>query len=139
MSVSIVALLGALTLQQAANTPQAPWGPRNVPTVAGRYDPVGRTMSSVVMRHWTPLCDSPEAMRQQVQFEIALDERGQLVSEPQALNPQDDPHWTRAAEAAREALVASAPFEVPEGYTGGRYRPTFVSATACALSRSDEP
>ena len=35
-----------------------------------------------------------------------------------------------AAEALR-ALRATAPFEVPRGFTGGRYRPTFLTARAC--------
>lgn len=87
--------------------------------------------------HWSLPCDQPEVRRQRVQFEIALDRNGRIVEGPTPVNPQDDPAWCAAAESARRALIMAAPFEVPPGYAGGRYRPTFLSDAACAAA--DQP
>lgn len=85
-----------------------------------------------VYRHWRLRCDDPQFVRERIQFDVTLDRQGRIVSGPTLVNPRDDAAWQATAESARIALISAAPFAVPEGYAGGRYRPTFNVAHACA-------
>lgn len=84
-----------------------------------------------VFRHWGLRCDDPQFVSERIQFDVVLDREGRIISGPTPVNPQDDAAWRATAESARIALIASAPFDVPENYAGGRYRPTFNPARAC--------
>ena len=85
-----------------------------------------------VYRHWRLRCDDPNFVRERIQFDVTLDAEGRIVSGPTVVRPRDDADWRATADTARVALISAAPFDVPEGYTGGRYRPTFNAARACA-------
>ena len=85
-----------------------------------------------VFPHWRLRCDDPDFVRQRIQFDVTLDGEGRIVSGPTPVRPRDDAAWLAAAEDARIALLAAAPYDVPEGFGGGRYRPTFNPARACA-------
>ncbi|WP_439472599.1 hypothetical protein [Brevundimonas sp.] len=99
--------------------------------------PVMPQFAREVEPHRSLACDQPEVRRHRVQFDVALDRTGRIVAGPTPVNSQDDPAWRAAAESARRALIMAAPFEVPPGYAGGRYRPTFMSDAAC--DAADEP
>lgn len=98
-------------------------------------------MFNQVVPNWRVRCDDPNFVRQRVQFDLTLDAEGRIVSGPTPVNPQDDPHWQAAAAGAREALTATAPFDVPTGFRGGFYRPTFNAERACRNRQAspDEP
>jgi hypothetical protein len=103
-----------------------------------RSSSAARSIFHQTAPHWSLPCDQPAVRRQSVQFDITLDSGGRIVAGPTPVRPRlDDPDWRAAAERARVALIAAAPFDVPPGYPGGAYRPTFRAETACAAS--DEP
>lgn len=84
-----------------------------------------------VYRHWRLRCEDPDFVRARIQFDVTLDRQGRIVDGPTVVNPRNDPYWRAAADGARYALISAAPFDVPEGFAGGRYRPTFNPARAC--------
>ena len=85
-----------------------------------------------VYQHWRLRCADPAFVRERIQFDVTLDAEGRIISGPTVVRPRDDADWRATADTARVALISAAPFDVPEGYTGGRYRPTFNAARACA-------
>ena len=82
--------------------------------------------------NWRPICDAAGISGHRIVFDVEIDARGRIVGEPVLVRPRDDADWRAAAEVAREALVRSAPFDVPANFRGGRYRPTFVTERVCA-------
>lgn len=89
------------------------------------------TVFSQVYPNWRVSCE-PEAVRNiRVAFDVELDRTGRLVREPVAVRPVDSPEYRTVEASAMRALMASAPFDVPEGFEGGRYRPTFVMSRVC--------
>ena len=92
-----------------------------------------------IYANWTPTCDAAAIAGHRIAFDVTLDAEGRIVEGPTLVRPQQDPAWQAAAETARLALLRSAPFDVPPDFTGGTYRPLFVTARACALaSEADE-
>ena len=90
------------------------------------------SLFSQVYRNWTVSCE-PESVRNiRVAFDVEIDRAGRLVGRPVAVRPVDSPEYRTVEASAMRALMASAPFDVPEGFEGGRYRPTFVMSRVCA-------
>ena len=50
---------------------------------------------------------------------------------PTLVNPQSSSVYRAAADGALRALRQIAPFDVPDGFPGGAYRPTFNTERAC--------
>lgn len=90
-----------------------------------------------VYRNWNVNCDIPGIRDMRVAFDLELDASGAIVGRPVPVRPQDTAAYRAAADSARRALVDSAPFEVPEGYQGGHYRPTFVPGRVCPEADED--
>jgi periplasmic protein TonB len=89
--------------------------------------------------HWTPTCDAAGIAGHRIAFDLTLDAEGRIIEGPTLVRPQQDANWRAAAETARLALLGSAPFDVPPDFTGGTYRPVFVTARACArAAEADE-
>ncbi len=86
---------------------------------------------------WALDCDDPGFLGHRIQFDISLDAGGRIIDGPTLVRPRNDAGWRRAAESARRALLRSAPYQTPAGFTGGDYRPTFDTSRACA--RAAEP
>ena len=117
----IAVLMVVLTGQDAvAPTPTSPADPRAAAAAVGIFNQV--------YPHWRLRCDDPGFVRERIQFDVTLDSEGRIVSGPTMVRPQDDADWRATAESARLALIAAAPFDVPDGFPGGRYRPTFLPA-----------
>lgn len=91
---------------------------------------------SQVYRNWKLSCEIPGIRDVRIAFDVTIDANGAIVGRPVPVQPQDSLVYRAAADGARRALLDSAPFEVPEGYRGGVFRPTFIVARACA--RPDE-
>lgn len=96
------------------------------------------TVFEQVYPNWTPTCDAAGIAGHRIAFDLTLDPNGRIVAGPTPVRPRQDASWRAAADSARRALIRSAPFEVPPGFTGGRYRPTFVTARACARAAAAE-
>ena len=85
-----------------------------------------------VYPNWNVDCDIPGIRDMRIAFDVELDAHGAIVGQPVPVRPQDTPAYRAAAESARRALLDSAPFDVPEGFRGGTYRPTFIPGGVCA-------
>ncbi|WP_372706254.1 hypothetical protein [Brevundimonas sp.] len=84
-----------------------------------------------VYPNWTLPCDIPGARDLRIQMDVTLASDGRITAGPTLLAPRPDPIWRAAADAAVRAIRQTAPFEVPEGFNGGPFRPTFVTERAC--------
>ncbi|HWQ86355.1 hypothetical protein, partial [Brevundimonas sp.] len=82
--------------------------------------------------NWILPCDIPGARDLRIQMDVTLDERGRITAGPTLLGQRSDPVWRAAADGAVRAIRQTAPFNVPTGFEGGRFRPTFVTERACA-------
>lgn len=99
-----------------------------------------RTVSAVfgqVYEHWNLNCELPGIRDMRIAFDLQLAPDGSIVGQPVLVRPQEGPVYRAAADSARRALLNAAPFEVPEDYRGGVYRPTFLPGRACG--EADEP
>jgi len=85
-----------------------------------------------VYPNWILPCDIPGARELRIQMDVTLDARGRIIAGPTLLGARSDPVWRAAADGAVRAIRQTAPFEVPAGFEGGRFRPTFVTERACA-------
>lgn len=138
IALLIVALAGQDAAVAPAPTPTprpsldlAPLAPRDSRAVDPRTAAEAAHIFPQVYPHWRLRCDDPYLVRERIQLDLTLDRQGRIVSGPTVVNPRDDTAWRAAADGARIALIAAAPFDVPEDYAGGRYRPTFDAARAC--------
>lgn len=84
-----------------------------------------------VYPNWILPCDIPGADDLRIQMDVTLDERGRIIAGPTLIGPRSDPVWRAAADGAMRAIRQTAPFEVPSGFPGGRFRPTFITERAC--------
>lgn len=85
-----------------------------------------------VYPNWILPCDIPGARDLRIQMDVMLDERGRITSGPTLIGARSDPVWRAAADGAMRAIRQTAPFDVPDGFAGGSFRPTFVTERACA-------
>lgn len=81
--------------------------------------------------NWVVICDVPGARELRIQMDVTLDERGRVTSGPTLVGARSDPVYRAAADSAVRAIRQTAPFDVPQGFEGGRYRPTFITERAC--------
>ena len=85
-----------------------------------------------VYPNWILPCDIPGARDLRIQMDVTLDARGRITSGPTLIGARSDPVWRAAADGAVRAIRQTAPFDVPEGFPGGAFRPTFITERACA-------
>lgn len=119
----IVLLLGMAPAQE---------GPARAP--AGSPAASGALFSQTY-KNWHVPCDTPGAATLRVVIDVELDRTGRFVGEPVLVRPQDTPAYRAAAASALKALRDTEPFGVPEGFTGGRYRPIFRLDRVCTNVR----
>lgn len=84
-----------------------------------------------VYPNWILPCDIPGARDLRIQMDVTLDERGRITAGPTLIGARSDSVYRAAADGAVRALRQTAPFDVPEGFPGGAYRPTFNTERAC--------
>lgn len=84
-----------------------------------------------VYPNWILPCDIPGARDLRIQMDVTLDERGRIIDGPDLIGPRSDSVYRAAADAAVRAIRQTAPFDVPAGFPGGAFRPTFVTERAC--------
>ncbi|GAW41433.1 transport protein TonB [Brevundimonas sp. SH203] len=66
-----------------------------------------------------------------IQVELTLSADGRITRGPNLINTQSSAVYRAAADSALRALRQTAPFDVPQGFPGGVYRPTFNTERAC--------
>ncbi|MBI2260136.1 MAG: hypothetical protein HYU62_00510 [Caulobacterales bacterium] len=91
----------------------------------------GAAILSQVYEHWRVDCEAPGVRALRIVFDVTIDANGEIVGHPAPVRAQDTPVYRAAADAALRALLTSAPFDVPEGYTGGEFRAAFNLARVC--------
>ncbi|WP_313553056.1 hypothetical protein [Brevundimonas sp.] len=84
-----------------------------------------------VYPNWILPCDIPGADQLRIQVELTLSADGRITSGPSLINAQSSNVYRAAADGALRALRQTAPFDVPQGFSGGAYRPTFNTERAC--------
>ncbi|MGQ3152451.1 MAG: hypothetical protein ACT6RG_16510, partial [Brevundimonas mediterranea] len=84
-----------------------------------------------VYPNWVLPCDIPGADQLRIQVELTLSADGRITRGPSLINPQSSSVYRAAADGALRALRQTAPFDVPQGFPGGAYRPTFNTERAC--------
>ncbi|KQR57118.1 cell envelope integrity protein TolA [Brevundimonas sp. Leaf168] len=84
-----------------------------------------------VYPNWILPCDIPGADQLRIQIELTLSSDGRITRGPSLINAQSSNVYRAAADGALRALRQTAPFDVPQGFPGGVYRPTFNTERAC--------
>ncbi|URI14946.1 hypothetical protein [Brevundimonas albigilva] len=84
-----------------------------------------------VYPNWNLPCDIPGADQLRIQVDLTLSADGRITRGPTLVSPQSSAVYRAAADGALRALRQTAPFDVPEGFPGGAYRPTFNTERAC--------
>lgn len=84
-----------------------------------------------VYPNWILPCDIPGADQLRIQVELTLSPDGRITRGPSLINAQSSNVYRAAADGALRALRQTAPFDVPQGFPGGIYRPTFNTERAC--------
>lgn len=113
-------------LAQSAHADAAARPPASGATITGIF--------AQVYENWRLHCDVPGIRELRIAFDVELAANGAIVGRPVPVRPQNTPVYRAAEASALKALLDSSPFDVPEGYEGGLYRPTFNLARACAGS-----
>ncbi|WP_312780759.1 hypothetical protein [Brevundimonas sp.] len=78
------------------------------------------------------VCNMPGGNELRIQMDVTLSPDGRITRGPTLVNPQSSAVYRSAADEAMRALRQTAPFDVPTGFPGGAYRPTFNTERACA-------
>ena len=129
----------SLNLNELAAPPRpGPVRPRPPATGGGATGAASQTsgpqitaMFNQVYPNWILPCDIPGANELRIQMDVTLSADGRIVEGPTLVGARSDPVWRAAADGAVRALRQTAPFDVPAGFTGGRYRPSFNTERAC--------
>ena len=127
--------LGALAADRPNRSPNRapsrPSGQQSSGTAGQTSGPVITAMFNQVYQNWNPPCQTPGAADLRIQMDVTLDARGRITDGPTLVGARNDPVWRAVAAGAMQALVRTAPFDVPAGFTGGEYRPSFNMERAC--------
>jgi outer membrane biosynthesis protein TonB len=112
--------------------PRAPTGQQGrgqAPQATGPQ--VAGAILQQVEQNWTVLCDIPGGADMRIQMDVSLSPDGRIIRGPTLIGPRSDPAWRAQADGALRAMRQTAPFDVPPGFPGGDFRPTFVTARMC--------
>ncbi|HYC69288.1 hypothetical protein [Brevundimonas sp.] len=127
--------LGKLAAERRNNSPRRdtrpPSGQQSSGTAGQSTGPLVTAMFEQVYPNWTPPCQTPGAADLRILMDVTLDARGRIIDGPTLVGARNDPVWRAVAAGAMQAMVRTAPFDVPPGFTGGEYRPAFNVARAC--------
>lgn len=129
--------LGALAADRPNRSPNRgttpPSGQRADGASGQTSGPVISSMFEQVYPNWNVfvVCDMEGGDDLRIQFDVTLSADGRIVDGPDLVGARGNSVYQAATAEALRALRATAPFDVPRGFTGGRYRPTFLTARAC--------
>lgn len=111
--------------------PRAPTGQQGRGQQAQATGPQLTAIFNQVYPNWTLPCDIPGANQLRIEMDLTLSADGRITAGPTLRNPRSDAVYRAAADGALRAIRQTAPFDVPEGFPGGAYRPTFNTERAC--------
>jgi hypothetical protein len=111
--------------------PRPPTGQTGAGAAPQATGPQITAVFNQVYPNWILPCDIPGADALRIQMDVTLDEQGRITAGPTLIGARSDPVWRAAADGAVRAIRQTAPFDVPAGFPGGRFRPTFVTERAC--------
>ena len=111
--------------------PRPPTGQTGAGAAPQATGPQITAVFNQVYPNWILPCDIPGADALRIQMDVTLDEQGRITAGPNLIGARSDPVWRAAADGAVRAIRQTAPFDVPAGFPGGRFRPTFVTERAC--------
>lgn len=127
--------LGKLAAERRNNSPRRdtrpPSGQQAGGTAGQTSGPVITAMFEQVYPNWTPPCQTPGAEDLRIQMDVTLDSRGRITDGPTLVGARNESVWRAVAAGAMQAVVRTAPFDVPAGFTGGEYRATFLTRRMC--------
>lgn len=112
--------------------PRAPTGQQGQGQASQATGPqVSGAILQQVEQNWTVLCDVPGGGDMRITMDVTLSADGRITRGPTLVNPRSEPAWRAQADGALRAMRQTAPFNVPAGFEGGNFRPTFVTARMC--------
>ena len=129
--------LGKLAADRPNRSPNRgttpPSGQQATGTQGQTSGPVISSMFEQVYPNWNVfvVCDMEGGDDLRIQFDVTLSPDGRITDGPDLVGGRGNSVQQAATAEALRALRATAPFDVPRGFTGGRYRPTFLTARAC--------
>ncbi|MDI6625042.1 MAG: hypothetical protein QME55_09960, partial [Brevundimonas sp.] len=129
--------LGKLAAERPNTSPnrgdRPPSGQRSTGDQGQTSGPVISSMFEQVYPNWNVfvVCDMEGGDDLRIQFDVTLSPDGRITDGPTLVGARGNSVYQAATAEALRALRATAPFDVPRGFTGGRYRPTFLTARAC--------
>lgn len=110
---------------------RAPTGQQGQGRASQATGPQVTAIFNQVYNNWILPCDIPGADQFRITVEVTLSETGRITAGPTLIGARSDPVYRAAADGALRALRQTAPFDVPEGFPGGAYRPVFNTERAC--------
>ncbi|MDQ1154408.1 hypothetical protein [Brevundimonas sp. SORGH_AS_0993] len=113
------------------NTGRPAAGQQGAGTASQATGPQITAIFNQVYPNWILPCDIPGADQLRIQVELTLSPDGRITRGPALINAQSSNVYRAAADGALRALRQTAPFDVPQGFPGGVYRPTFNTERAC--------
>jgi len=129
--------LGALAADRPNRSPNTsparPSGQQSSGTAGQTSGPVITAMFEQVYRNWNVFitCDMEGGDDLRIQMDVTLSASGRITDGPTLVGARSSQVYRASAAEAMRALRATAPFDVPSGFTGGEYRATFLTARAC--------
>ncbi|WP_298162591.1 hypothetical protein [Brevundimonas sp.] len=111
--------------------PRAPTGQQGRGQAAQATGPQLTAIFNQVYPNWTLPCDIPGANQLRIEMDVTLSADGRITAGPTLRSPRSDPVYRAAADGALRAIRQTAPFDVPAGFPGGAFRPTFNTERAC--------
>ena len=113
--------------------PTPPSGERAAGTAGQTSGPVISSMFEQVYPNWNVfvVCDMEGGDDLRIQFDVTLSADGRITDGPTLVGARGNQVYQAATAEALRALRATAPFDVPRGFTGGRYRATFLTSRMC--------
>ena len=128
-SLDLDALAGPTRLTNNRGRPAT--GQQGAGTASQATGPQITAIFNQVYPNWILPCDIPGADQLRIQVELTLSADGRITRGPSLINAQSSNVYRAAADGALRALRQTAPFDVPQGFPGGVYRPTFNTERAC--------
>ena len=111
--------------------PRAPTGQQGQGRAPQATGPQITAIFNQVYPNWTLPCDIPGADQLRIEMDVTLSSDGRISAGPTLRNARSDSVYRAAADGALRALRQTAPFDVPQGFPGGQFRPTFNTERAC--------
>jgi outer membrane biosynthesis protein TonB len=111
--------------------PRAPTGQQGRGQAPQATGPQIAAIFNQVYPNWVLPCDIPGANQLRIEMDVTLSADGRIASGPTLRNPRSDSVYRAAADGALRAIRQTAPFDVPQGFPGGAFRPTFNTERAC--------